>query len=649
MKQIKSLCVYCLAWFNLFFLNGCIKEKIEVSKPKTESLTMQLHNQNASGNLILDGTAPDIYYFQQNENGTYTFSLSSSSKLNNLDRKFGPDSLGFDWTRYYQVFKLDENGALIHQFGASFPGSYEDRYSFDGIGGDYFLNGDVPNRYTADDLTITYPVSGSRLFESVYLDHSIDPFIWPSDPSPGVAGFLPVSIIKNGYTVTEWVHGLTRTSDGIFLINKVDPVSSIFAYSKFYHQDNRVYKVLDPGFVAPATITDDESESFSAYVSNKGDDAYFINVSPSDATVYSHGVFINDEDVTFAPGAASSVIDLLDAEICFPNYYTVANRKVVTKSDFDYDLEIRFGGDNHQLANVYAEDFFSFGVNKYRGIVEVPFEVWDATKNIQLKAGFVDANANGKFEIKGYDDPTYKTEWIIITDYVDASSGRGYDGTQAFILDIRCGDPLDPVAGDKAYMIYPTLKPGLTWDSTSIPETTIAIKKYKGGGWRTRLIKVNESGVTEVKRDFLRGNLRNINKVVPFNNGYALLFNSAPTGEIVPPAEISLIDENFNQYQDHIIGLPGESEHKMVVSGNTVYYAAGPKGLRLVAIRDGQKIEKELDFLGQDKILKESAYNLTPTKSGGIAILAWVRPTVNTRDLLFMEFDENLNLVKKSN
>jgi hypothetical protein len=67
--------------------------------------------------------------------------------------------------------------------------------------------------------------------------------------------------------------------------------------------------------------------------------------------------------------------------------------------------------------------------------------------------------------------------------------------------------------------------------------------------------------------------------------------------------------------------------------------------LLLTVIKDNSiKSEKYLDEFIPFKLEK---YRMTPTNSGGVAIVAWVRPTKDTRDLLFIELDENLELVNR--
>ena len=69
---------------------------------------------------------------------------------------------------------------------------------------------------------------------------------------------------------------------------------------------------------------------------------------------------------------------------------------------------------------------------------------------------------------------------------------------------------------------------------------------------------------------------------------------------------------------------------------------SGRVSLLLSLIRDNTRIDRSLDDIIPYDVEK---YKMTPTNSGGVAIIAWVRPTEDTRDLVFLVFDANLELV----
>jgi hypothetical protein len=94
-----------------------------------------------------------------------------------------------------------------------------------------------------------------------------------------------------------------------------------------------------------------------------------------------------------------------------------------------------------------------------------------------------------------------------------------------------------------------------------------------------------------------------------------------------------------------------DNDQRLESNGEVVFYTSiltvpgeSKVALRVSKIENGSRSDR---ILTEFSSLKIETYQITTTNSGGLAIIAWVRPDNNTRDLLFMELDANLNLVKK--
>lgn len=91
-----------------------------------------------------------------------------------------------------------------------------------------------------------------------------------------------------------------------------------------------------------------------------------------------------------------------------------------------------------------------------------------------------------------------------------------------------------------------------------------------------------------------------------------------------------------------------EGSYLMEVNNNSVFVASGEKTINVTVYRDGNVIQRSFnEFIDVDKIQLET-FNIAPTNTGGIAILAWLKQSINTRDLLFLELDDQLRIVKRN-
>ncbi|MBK8279726.1 MAG: hypothetical protein IPK94_06285 [Saprospiraceae bacterium] len=112
----------------LFIHTGCQKEEVNVATPKPGPVTIQMRNFNAPLNGgTLDGSAPDIYYFRQKEDGSYVFLLSFTNYGN----------FETNWATDYVLVHADKTGVIQKTEVMKFP-------SKDGITGTFEYVWDAP-------------------------------------------------------------------------------------------------------------------------------------------------------------------------------------------------------------------------------------------------------------------------------------------------------------------------------------------------------------------------------------------------------------------------------------------------------------------------------------------------------------------------
>ncbi|MBK6479049.1 MAG: hypothetical protein IPF93_12320 [Saprospiraceae bacterium] len=111
-----------------------------------------------------------------------------------------------------------------------------------------------------------------------------------------------------------------------------------------------------------------------------------------------------------------------------------------------------------------------------------------------------------------------------------------------------------------------------------------------------------------------------------------------------------ILDASFNQTVIPVEAGPDDYGHQLESNSDQFFYAritskpnttGGKNSLLLTTVRNNIAINQNFEFIDFDV----EKYRITPTRQGGVALIAWVRPTDNTRELLFMEFDENLKLI----
>ncbi len=603
-------------------LTGCLNEEISIDLPKPGLEQIQMHNFNTPLNGgSLEGSAPDIFYFWQKEDGTYVFILSS----NNYE--------GFEtkWLTEYILVTTDARGIIKKTEVRKFPvkngriGNFE-RVFDSGIppanspvaSAPLYRTSAIGPNYVADAKGMLYHIPDetclcANIFFNLHPDTGPTTYYSTGGERPLAQSF--------------------RTSDGGFIT-----IGSVGApdYNKFSASGKLEFKQAMKYW---------ETGPNYVYLTDKDGDYYFI-------TTYQGPLWYN----LISENTASSFYHLRYTDFWMPP---------------QINIEIRFGPGKGQKAHRFNRhfDFQPGGSWEYQDYVDVPFEVWDVTNNQQLMATFRDQGEDGKFNLVplnidwgGFpifpgpfnDDPSQSQEWIVGNriPYSDKPNGTimslGPFGAWGFVL-----------------MGY--LTEGATWDPASLPSSTVSLKVRPRPG--TQILKVNALGSSVVKDNYALGTvpLQNMFKAVPYLDGSAILINvpnfnrDFPALNVVNPAtQLVLMDAAFNQKLAlDMKPNPVDRAHQLISNEtkDRIFYSritSNPevsvenafKGSILLTVIQDFAIKAER-YLDEFIPFKLETYRMTPTRDGGVAIVAWVRPTKDTRDLLFLELDENLNLANR--
>lgn len=599
-------------------LAACLKEETRVAKPKAESTVLSFHNFNIANGNLLPYSAPDLIYFKQETDSTYIFTITSN--FSQLDVPF----------EKYGLARLNNKGALKDYKLMSWPGVCNQ-----GLGCSY----NQPDNNSTTTTPWNFFIDDQHL-STVQIDYNnISAFnFFKINPSTGEAnGFTAdFSTLNNPFGFGNLFTSFSVDADGNFLgiyRNGWYGLDDYQGYMKLSNSGSYVFNFQDTlrpdlNNISVLPIDVEFSQPQSMFLSSNGSDNYFLEINPT-----------------------------IDYYTTSPSFLFIDQRTDLL-GNANFNFEIRFGPGKQQKAHRFIspdgyvdtnslwENKWDFGVGLftyllYQDYVDVPFEVWDVTNNRQLMVSFRDRWVDGAFDLN---DPG-KNEFLYIHD-VPYSTTPG-----SFMIDYNYSPPYTLNLG-----YY-----GDSWDPSTLPSSIFSCKVVD---WKTRLISVNSNGIRFIKKNFISTNvlLESIFKVVPLQSGYAVLFNGKPyhltdfelfsyaNPHYAKQAQLVLLDGNFNQVGYYDIGNAGyEEQIHLESNGNVVYYASisgAERTIRLAAISATSKTEKNLfDIINLDKIQVEKI-SIAPRRQGGFALIAWVNPTYNTRDLLFLEFDDNLNLIK---
>ncbi len=598
-----------LILFGFVLVIGCSEEKVSVI-PKVDHVTLQAHNFNETKTgLLVDGSAPDMYYFRQNWNdGTYTVMLTSV--WSQIDGQPYDDVFNTNWDIEYVVLQLDANGAITKN----------DTYKFPLIDPIVFV------QYPANFHTV------SKLNSSNYFGRS-EPLINYYFPTFEFDKWNQITYPKSDYCCRFNVVMLDLSNGGSYNFNPHQDASD-------YYEPMGLFRTTD----GEGTIVISRKNQFSPY-------EYFINyakVADNGNIIYEHDLFYPIDPIISYQLYYSYLITERNGDYFFFNHHnndlegsgqwTYNNTATFLAypeiSSFDhrgFDFEIRFGSGKSQKAHRFDSN------GQYQDFVNVPFEVWDVSNNRQLTISFQDKLDDGDFQLSA--DPN-EADFFMVHDLNYSTS------------------PYSPIMTSPMFSVdfFYYVQFALVDDfpsSSPFPSATIRVNfppPNKPGG---KLVKLNEQGVSVVNDNLLSPSspIKNIYKIVPHGEGFAVLCN-APTPTPYQPAQLFLLDENFNQTAVlNLSDIAPDRDQRLESNGEIVYYSSilalpgeSKLALRVSKIEKGSRTDRILTEFSSFKI---ESYQITPTNSGGLALLAWVRPDNNTRDLLFIELDANLNLVKK--
>ena len=613
-KPLKTLRGWIACMIACLLMSGCLKEEVDIAVPKPGPVQVQLHNFNTPLNGgALDGTAPDIYYFKQKEDGSFVFMLTS------INYK------GFEtnWSKEYVIVHTDKNGIIQTTKVMKLP-------SKDGITGTFDYVWDTPpNRNDWFGFQISQYVKGTSyvaddkgfLYYQPDLNCLCQNLYFNLNPESGQVDYFSVG--------AETIHPNSfRTSDGGF-------ISVGAAYSPDYskYSESGLLQFKQP-------IKYWEASPSYSHVTDRNGDSYFI-------VMYNGLSFWGSPIEWFSENAATSFFTLKSLYI-----YNAFGRLMV-------DVEIRFGPGKTQKAHrfILAPGQIDYKF-EYKDYVEVPFEVWDLTNNRQVMVSFTDQRGDGAFDLihKKIDyvannwwlDPALSNERIHITPEIPYSSNP---------------DEKIKIAGTNSFQYVTTynvlgyLTEGASWNPTALPPSSFSLKV--GPRPAPQLIKVNANGSSVVMENYALGTvpMKNTFKTVPYNEGFAVLINVPSSTSEYQPTQLVILDAAFKQ--NDVISMTSTAAdygHQLEGSNDRVFYSrittspnsnGSKRSLLLSVVRDNMKIDRSLDDVLKVGDLEN--YRITPTRTGGVAIVAWVRPTDNTRDLIFVEFDENLKLIAGPN
>ncbi len=625
----------------LFIHTGCQKEEVNVATPKPGPVTIQMRNFNAPLNgETLDGSAPDIYYFRQKEDGSYVFMLSSTNYGN----------FKTNWQTDYVLVHADKAGVIQKTEVKKLP-------SNDGITGTFEYVWDAPpsrlfpyrftplplNRatsgpsYVADEHGFLYyqPILGEN---TCFCKNQFFNLI----PETGQTDFISVG-------TGPGLGQSFRTSDGGFISVGWEGSPDFAKYSKagtLQFKQPMQYWETRPSY---------------AFLTERDGDFYFIALHNGGYSTYDYPY--------------TNVYDSWTDKMIYENFSDNKAKSFfyLKESNVRGEFEIRFGPGKKQKAHRFDKD------NIYKDYVEVPFEMWNIGNNRQSMVAFRDQGGDGTFNLVpfNYDrqvendqarsslgslwsshdvenDPSLSLEtiWPQYMEYAEIPDQS-----------IMNGDFLNDFYVPPSY-IWAYLADGATWDATALPSASFS--QVAGNYTRPgpQLIKVNANGSSVVKENFELGSgvraFKSLFKSVPFLDGFAVLINAQqvtndPSDPHLgsygyKPTQLLILDASFNQTVIPVEAGPDDYGHQLESNSDQFFYAritskpnttGGKNSLLLTTVRNNIPINQNFDFIEFDV----EKYRITPTREGGVALIVWVRPTDNTRELLFMEFDENLKLI----
>lgn len=618
--QRTTQCPLVLLIIGLSGMFACQQQEVTVEQARPGPTPIQLHNFNRPvGGGILDGTAPDIYYFRQKED-RYVSMLTYT----------GTGNFETNWATNYVLLVMNETGNIQKMESKPLP-------SKDGIAGTFEFVWEAPPPKLYPNRSSPLPINRSASGSSYVADEQgflyYQPLIegktcfcksqfFNLNPETGNAEFISVG------TASGFPRAF-RTSDGGFISVGWEGSPDFAKYSKsgtLQFRQPMKYWETRPSF---------------EFLTERNGDFYFIALYNAGYSTYD---FPGSE--FYDPDANQSIFENF-SENKAKSFFYLKDSKMIASA-----AELRFGPGKKQKAHRFDR------YDKYQDYVEVPFEVW-GTNDFgdplrQVMVSFRDQDNSGKFELFPfkYDKRNEKEDDKQSREVIWYNGSNYSEIPDPSIMNTTFLEGVQPS------FVWAYLTEGANWDPANLPSATFS--QIAGTRPEPQLIKVNANGSSVVKENFALGSgvkFKSLYKAVPFLDRFAVLINAQqittnPSDFHLgafgyQPTQLVILDGNFNQVAaPSFDAKPGDSGHQLESNNNQFFYARntyspgviGKNALLLSTVRDNVPIEQYVD-------IDVEKYRITPTKSGGVALLAWVRPTENTRYLLFMEFDENLKLI----
>jgi len=621
----RSRWLMCMILSQLI-ITSCQLEEVTVTEPARGSVKIQMRNFNVPlKGGTLNGTAPDIYYFKQQEDRSYSFMLTSTNYGN----------FETNWATDYVLVQTDKTGVVQKTEVKKLP-------SKDGIMGTLEYVWDAPSSSLFPGKFSQLPLNRATSGPSYVADEQGLLYYQPQtscycknqvfnlNPETGNADFVSLG-------AAPVLARLFRTSDGGFISVGGQGSPDFAKYSKsgaLQFKQPMKYWETRPSY---EFLIERNGDFYFMALYNGGYSTYdFPSTTNYDSWFFGELMYEN-----FSENKATSFFNLKES--------VVLN-----------DFEIRFGPGKKQKAHrfIYTNGFFG-PVGVYQDYVEVPFELWDLEQNRQVMVSFRDQRGDGKFDLVPYNydkraelDPahSHETIWPHTNEYSEIPNQSIMSG---FFLSFEYIPPS---------FIWPYLAEGVTWNDTELPNSIFSQKGGENIRPGPQVIKVNANGSTIVKDNFVLGSgplsFKTLYKSVPYKDGFAVLINAQQVTNDASdrhlgvygyqPTQLVILDANFNQ--TNVIPVESRPEdygHQMESNKDQIFYArittnpgstVSNVSLLLSTVQNNTEIRRYLDF-------DVETYRIALTKTGGVALVAWVRPTANTRDLIFMEFDKNLELI----
>jgi photosystem II stability/assembly factor-like uncharacterized protein len=305
----------------------------------------------------------------------------------------------------------------------------------------------------------------------------------PKDFNVQYAGVNSTGVFKSTDAGNSWVESSNGISEGVRYELAVAPSQPNMLYTSTYVGESTILYYSDDS--AENWVLVDDPSYNTDFLGAQGwyDNTVEVNpYNPYEVFVggVSIGKYVIDPENVGETERQFTGVDIEGTSfIDFVNYGSDFNGGALDISSGDNSpstdpvtVEIRFGGDNSQLAHRFTVPAGStsgveVGDYAYQDYIEVPFEVWDIENNRQLMVSFRDQEANGVFNLnkrsETSDDLASAREYFYVHDLE-------YSTNQDLNVAVNGG-----VEYENMYYFWPVLAENATWDPSSFQSALVRI------------------------------------------------------------------------------------------------------------------------------------------------------------------------------